>query len=163
MLKKCILLAVAVLFLAFQVGVGPSWAEDVDPALRTVKLNEQGEDVLLSMKQVVRGKRLFNDTCAQCHAVGITKTNPDVDLTQGSLELATPARDNIEGLVDYMKNPTTYDGEFEIYELHPSTRSADIYPEMRNLTEDDLVAIAGHILSQQKILGPRWGGGKTKY
>jgi photosystem II cytochrome c550 len=62
-----------------------------------------------------------------------------------------------------MKNPTTYDGEEEISELHPSLKSADIFTEMRNLTEDDLVAIAGHILLQPKIVGDKWGGGKIYY
>jgi photosystem II cytochrome c550 len=60
-----------------------------------------------------------------------------------------------------MKNPTTYDGETEISELHPSTKSADIFPEMRNLTDDDLEVIAGHILLQPKIVGKAWGAGKA--
>ncbi len=94
---------------------------------------------------------------------GITKTNPNLDLRTETLALATPPRDNIEGLVDYMKNPTTYDGEQEIAEVHPSLRSADIFPKMRNLTEKDLVAIAGHILVEPKILGDKWGGGKVYY
>ena len=51
--------------------------------------------------------------------------------------------------------------EEEISELHPSTRSADIFTEMRNLTDEDLVAIAGHILLQPKILGSQWGGGNS--
>ena len=51
-----------------------------------------------------------------------------------------------------MKNPTTYDGFEEISELHPSIKSADIFAEMRNLSDDDLYAIAGHILLQPKIV-----------
>ena len=62
-----------------------------------------------------------------------------------------------------MKNPTTYDGEEEIAEIHPSIKSADIYPAMRNLRDDELVAIAGHVLVQPKILGDKWGGGKIYY
>ncbi len=76
---------------------------------------------------------------------------------------ATPNRNSIAGLVDYMKNPTTYDGEEEISELHPSTKSADIFTEMRNLTDKDLEAIAGYILLQPKIVGSQWGGGKIYY
>ena len=60
-----------------------------------------------------------------------------------------------------MKNPTTYDGFTEISELHPSIKSADIFAEMRNLTDDDLYAIAGYILIQPKIMGTQWGGGKA--
>jgi photosystem II cytochrome c550 len=50
-----------------------------------------------------------------------------------------------------------------IAELHPSTQSTDIFPKMRNLTDDDLVAIAGHILIQPKVVGQKWGGGKIYY
>ena len=59
-----------------------------------------------------------------------------------------------------MKNPTSYDGFEEIYELHPSLKSADIYPEMRNLTEDDLYSLAGFMLIEPKVKGKQWGGGK---
>jgi photosystem II cytochrome c550 len=53
--------------------------------------------------------------------------------------------------VDYLKNPTTYDGLESIAEIHPSIKSADIYPRMRSLTDEDLTAIAGHILLQPKL------------
>lgn len=162
MLRKCFLLAVAAVFLMLQVAT-PANAVEMDEALRTVKLNESGQEVVLTMEQVALGKKLFNDTCAQCHAGGVTKTSPDLDLSTESLAGAIPTRDHIAGLVDYMKNPTSYDGEVEIYEMHPSTRSADIYPEMRNLTDDELYAIAGHVLSQPKVIGSRWGAGKTRY
>jgi photosystem II cytochrome c550 len=39
-----------------------------------------------------------------------------------------------------------------IAEIHPSIKSADIYPRMRSLTDEDLTAIAGHILLQPKIV-----------
>ena len=37
----------------------------------------------------------------------------------------------VAALVDYLKNPTTYDGLESIAEIHPSIKSADIYPRMR--------------------------------
>ncbi|MEA5619379.1 photosystem II cytochrome c-550 [Cronbergia sp. UHCC 0137] len=154
---------VAAVLLTFQLFVGSAVAVELDEAIRTVPLNAQGETIVLSLKQIKQGKRLFNDTCAQCHAGGVTKTNQNVGLEPESLALATPNRNNIAGLVDYMKNPTTYDGEVEISELHPSMKSADIFTEMRNLTDEDLEAIAGHILLQPKIVGTRWGGGKIYY
>jgi photosystem II cytochrome c550 len=128
-----------------------------------VPLNDSGETTVLSLKQVKEGKRLFNFACAQCHAGGVTKTNQNVGLTPEDLALALPNRNNIEGLVDYMKNPTTYDGEVEISEIHPSTKSSDVFPQMRNLTDDNLKAIAGHILLQPKVVGQQWGGGKIYY
>lgn len=163
MFKRLIGLAVATVLLTFQLVVGSATAVELSEAVRSVPLNENGDSVVLSLKQVKEGKRLFNFACAQCHAGGVTKTNQNVGLDPEALALATPPRNNVESLVDYMKNPTTYDGEEEIAELHPSTKSADIYPAMRNLTEDDLVEIAGHILLQPKIVGDKWGGGKIYY
>ena len=80
-----------------------------------------------------------------------------------ALSLATPTRNNAAALVDYLKNPTTFDGLESIAEIHPSIKSADIFPKMRSLTEDDLYAIAGHILVQPKIVAEKWGGGKIYY
>lgn len=163
MLKKLIGLAVATVWLTFGLFMGSATAVEITKDIRTVPLNEQGETKVLSLKEVQEGKRLFNYACAQCHAGGVTKTNQNVGLDPEALANATPSRNNLEGLVDYMHNPTTYDGEEDISELHPSTKSADIYAAMRNLSEDDLEAIAGHILIQPKIIGDRWGAGKTKY
>ncbi len=160
-MKRFILLAVATVFFAFQIAVGSAAAVELSSEVRTVKGNEGGDSIVLSLEQVQQGKRLFNATCSKCHAGGRTKTDPNVGLSTDVLAGATPPRDNIAALVDYMKNPTTYDGEIEIAELHPSLKSADIYPEMRNLTDDELEAIAGHILLQPKILGRGWGGGKV--
>ena len=112
---------------------------------------------------MARGRKQFNVTCGTCHNSGITKTNPTVGLDPESLSGALPRRDNLEALVDYLKNPTTYDGLIDIEQLHPSMKSTDIFPKMRSLTEEDLVAISGHILLQPKVIGPLWGGGKSTY
>ncbi len=163
MLKKYVLLAVATVLFTFQMVVGSAYAVELDALTRTVQKNGAGDSVVLSLKQVQEGKRLFNGACSQCHNGGITKTDPNVGLDPEALSLATPPRNNIEALVDYMKDPTTYDGETSIAELHPSKKSADIFPEMRNLTDENLTAIAGHILLQPKVVGARWGGGKIYY
>lgn len=163
MLKRCLWLAVATVFFAFQVFVQGVNAAELDAKIRTVPLDDSGATTTLSLKQVKEGKRLFQYACAQCHAGGVTKTDPNVGLDPEALDLATPPRNNIAALVDYMKNPTSYDGSIEISEVHPSIKSKDTFPEMRNLTEQDLVAIAGHILLQPKIVGEQWGGGKIHY
>ena len=163
MFKRLIGVVVATILLTLQMVVGTATAMQLDEAIRTVSLNDQGDTVVLSLKQVKEGKRLFNFACAQCHAGGVTKTNQNVGLDPEALTGALPKRNNIVGLVDYLKNPTTYDGEIEISEIHPSIKSADIFPTMRNLTEDDLVAISGHILLQPKVVGAKWGGGKIYY
>jgi photosystem II cytochrome c550 len=160
-MKNLFKLFVTSLFSAFLITQS-SYAIDLDDAVRTVPLNSK-ETVTLTPEQVKRGKRLFINTCSTCHVGGITKTNPNVGLDTEALSLATPPRNTIESLVDYMKNPTTFDGLESIAEIHPSIRSADIFPKVRTLTEDDLFAIAGHILVQPKIIAEKWGGGKIYF
>ena len=55
-------------------------ALELDESTRTVQLEQDGQIVILTPDQVKRGKRLFNNTCAQCHNGGITKTNPNIGL-----------------------------------------------------------------------------------
>lgn len=127
-----------------------AFAIELDDATRTVALDGSGKSVVLTPEQVKRGKRLFNSACGICHTGGITKTNPNVGLDVEALSFATPARDSIASLVDYMNNPTTYDGIESIAEIHPSIISADIFPKMRALTDEDMYSIAGHILLQPR-------------
>lgn len=138
-------------------------AIDLDEATRTVTVDGSGKTTVLTPEQVKRGKRLFNTTCGACHVGGITKTNPNVGLDPEALSLATPRRDNIVALIDYLKNPTSYDGLDSIAEVHPSIKSADIYPRMRSLTDEDLYSIAGHIMLQPRVVTEKWGGGKIYY
>lgn len=163
MVKRCIWLVAIALFFVTHLVMGDAIAAELDEATRTVQLNPEGDTLVLSLDQVARGRRQFNYACGTCHVAGITKTNPTVGLDTESLKGALPPRDNIEALVDYLKNPTTYDGLEDISRLHPSTKSADIFPKMRSLTEEDLVAIAGHILLQPKVIGDMWGAGKTRF
>jgi photosystem II cytochrome c550 len=162
MLKRYLWLVIATVFFAFQTLVPSVNAAELDIATRTIPFNPQGETLTLNLKQVKEGKRLFQYACAQCHAGGITKTDPNVGLDTEALTLATPNRNNV-ALVDYMENPTTYDGTTSIAEVHPSIKSKDNFPEMRNLTKDDLTAIAGYILLQPKVVGDKWGGGKIYF
>jgi len=155
---------VSMLFVGiFGLFVTTASAIDLDEATRTVVQDSAGKTVVLTPEQVKRGKRLFNATCGACHLGGITKTNPNVGLDPEALSLATPRRDSIDGLVDFLKNPTTFDGLESIAEVHPSIKSADIYPRMRSVTDEDLVAISGHILLQPKIITEKWGGGKIYF
>ena len=163
MLKKYFKLCSVILFCVFNLFITTASAIDLDEATRTVTVDSSGTTTVLSPEQVKRGKRLFNATCGACHVGGITKTNPNVGLDPEALSYATPRRDNINALVDYMKNPTTYDGLDSIAEVHPSIKSADIYPRMRSLTDEDLYSIAGHIMLSPKILSEKWGGGKIYY
>lgn len=163
-MKNLIKLFYSIVFslIILSTGSFSSWANNLDNVIRTIPFNSS-KDLTLTPEQAKRGKRLFNNSCSVCHTGGITKTNPNVGLDSEALSLAIPKRNTIEGLIDYMKNPTTFDGAESIAEIHPSIKSADIFPKMRSLTEDDLYAIAGHILMQPKIVAEKWGGGKIYY
>ena len=163
MFKKYFVVCILLVFSIFNVFTKPSFAIDLDEATRTVVVDSNGSTTVLTPEQVKRGKRLFNATCGACHTGGITKTNPNVGLDPEALSLATPRRDNISSLVDFMKTPTTYDGLESIAQVHPSIQSADIYPRMRSLTDEDLYSIAGHVMLQPKIITEKWGGGKIYY
>ena len=139
-----------------------AYAIDLDENTRSIPLDQSGTTVVLTPEQVKRGKKLFNSSCGACHVGGITKTNPNIGLDPEGLSLATPNR-NSDALVDYMKNPTSYDGLESIAEVHPSIKSADIFPKMRSLNDEDLFAIGGHILLQPKLSAEKWGGGKIYY
>ena len=163
MLKNKTLLSSILLSLLFTNNIGSASALELDEDTRTVSLDAKGNSVVLTPEQVKRGKRLFNNACGTCHVGGLTKTNPNVGLDTESLSLATPPRDSITSLVAYFKDPMTYDGLDSISEIHPSIKSADIFPKMRSLTDEDLFAIAGHILLQPRVVNEKWGGGKIYY
>ena len=107
--QKIITTTILCFFTILNVNINQSGAVELDDAVRTIPLNAT-KTITLTPEQVKRGKRLFINTCSICHTGGITKTNPNVGLDSEALSLATPARNTIESLVDYLKNPTTFDG-----------------------------------------------------
>ena len=163
MLKNKFLIGSILATLFFSTNISSVNALELDEDTRTIPLDAKGNSVVMTPEQVKRGKRLFNNACGTCHVGGLTKTNPNVGLDTESLSLATPPRDSITSLVAYFKDPMTYDGLDSISEIHPSIKSADIFPKMRSLTDEDLFAIAGHILLQPKVVNEKWGGGKIYY
>ena len=141
----------------------PAQAASWDAETLTVPSDAEGSPVTFTEQQVKAGRKVFNTSCGTCHAGGITKTNHNVGLDPETLALATPARDNVAALVDYLQDPTSYDGEYSIADLHPSMRSRDLYPAMRDLTDEDLELMSAYILVAPKVLGPEWGGGKIYF
>jgi photosystem II cytochrome c550 len=142
---------------------GPASAARWDAATLTVPSTQDGTTVTFSENEVKAGRKLFNNSCGSCHAGGITKTNQNVGLDPETLALATPPRDNVAALVDFMKDPTSYDGEYSIADVHPSLRSSDVFVKMRDLDDEDLRLIAGYILVAPKVQGIQWGGGKIYF
>jgi photosystem II cytochrome c550 len=133
MLKKIVGLAIATMFFAFAIVTSEAYAAELDAATRTVPLNANGDTVTLTLPQLAQGKEMFKYACAQCHAGGVTKTDPNVGLDPEALALATPPRDNVAELVQYMKAPMSYDGAIDISEVHPSLKSKDLFAEIRSL------------------------------
>ncbi len=156
MLKRLILIVFTTVFFAWQLQISSASALDIKEVYRTVPLNDKGETIVLSNKEAQVGKKLFVDTCAQCHFQGKTKTNPTVSLSKEVLEGAEPSRNNLLAIVDYIEHPVSYDGEQDLSLYHPNTDRTDLWPEMKNLNKEDLEMIAGHILTQIN-LDPKWG------
>ena len=142
---------------------GPAAAARWDAATLTVPAGPDGASVTFSEKEIKAGRKLFNDSCGTCHAGGITKTNQNVGLDPETLALATPPRDSVAALVEFLTDPKSYDGEYSIADVHPSLRSSDIFVKMRDLDEEDLRLMAGYILVAPKVQGIQWGGGKIYF
>ena len=158
--KGLLVLVPVLIGLAF---ISPAEAVQWDAETLTVPVNPDGAEVTFTDREINAGRKVFNTSCGTCHAGGITKTNQNVGLDTETLALATPVRDNVAALVDYIQDPTSYDGEYSIADLHPSMRSRDLYPAMRDLTDEDLRLMSGYILVAPKVLGVEWGGGKIYF
>ena len=80
----------------------PAQAAQWDAETLTVPADGDGALVTFSEQEIKTGRKVFNVSCGTCHAGGITKTNQNVGLDTETLALATPARDNVAALVDYL-------------------------------------------------------------
>lgn len=70
----------------------------------------QGKMAQFSGEDLSAGKELFETHCLNCHVGGATLPDPTVSLSLKTLAGATPPRDNINGLVAFLREPMTYDG-----------------------------------------------------
>ena len=73
-------------------------------------LDEAGQTKQFSGEDLSVGKELFETNCINCHVGGATLPDPTVSLGLKTLAGATPSRDNINGIVDFLREPMTYDG-----------------------------------------------------
>eukprot|EP00971_Amphidinium_carterae_P305243 6065685-Amphidinium_carterae.1 len=145
----------------FVSGTTPAFAGAIEEV--PIVTDAKGSTTNLTKEQLGRGKRLFNAACSTCHVGGGTRTNQNVGLDLESLQGARPRRDNVEGLVDYLNNPTTYDGLVDISEVHPSMKAAKVWPKMRFMKQQDLVDISSYIMYETQVITEKWGGGKIYY
>merc|ERR1712174_123216 len=141
-------------------SAGPAFADIEDVA---IPVNDKGRTTTMTKEQLVRGKRLFLAACSQCHVGGGNRTNQNVGLALEELSGAVPPRGNIAGMTDFLNAPTSYDGLKDIAEVHPSIKSADLFPKMRSMKQQDLFDISAYILYQNFTIPEKWGGGKQYY
>lgn len=76
----------------------------------TLEKDSQGTLQEFSPTDLSVGKVLFEQHCLNCHVGGATLPDPTVPLSLKALQGATPPRDNIGGLVAFLREPMTYDG-----------------------------------------------------
>ncbi|MGK7908403.1 MAG: photosystem II cytochrome PsbV2 [Synechococcus sp.] len=69
-----------------------------------------GATAVVTAEQLSDGKRLFESNCINCHVGGATLPNPTVALSLSDLAGATPSRDNLAALIEFQREPMTYDG-----------------------------------------------------
>lgn len=80
-----------------------------------IEINQQGQTRLFSPPELTDGKRLFEENCKNCHVGGATLPNPLISLSLDDLKAANPTRNNVSGLVAYLRKPMTYDGAEETF------------------------------------------------
>jgi photosystem II cytochrome c550 len=133
----------------------PAYA--VDPYIRRylqvtepvpLVIDDRGTSRFFSEAELISGKKLFEQHCASCHVGGTTLPNPPVSLALDVLRNATPPRDTISHLVEYMRHPMSYDGSEESFLCREVPQSW--------LSQSEVETLAGFILrAAQKA--PGWG------
>ena len=81
----------------------------------SLDLDGQGETAQFSPEDLSAGKELFEANCLNCHVGGATLPDPTVSLSFDDLAGAMPPRNNINGLVAFLRQPMTYDGSEETF------------------------------------------------
>ncbi|NEO97488.1 MAG: photosystem II cytochrome PsbV2 [Symploca sp. SIO2E9] len=98
-----------------------------------LELDEQGQTKLFDAKDITEGKELFKSNCINCHVGGKTLPYPPVSLALDKLSGATPPRDNINGIVNFLRQPMTYDGSEETFWCRTVTESWMPQEQIENL------------------------------
>jgi photosystem II cytochrome c550 len=111
-------------------------------------IDDSGATRPFSIEEISKGKRLFEDSCKNCHVGGATLPNPLISLSLETLKGATPPRDNIASLVAYMREPLSYDGTEEAFGCRQVPESWLSQTEVENLSAFILRAAQ---------TGPGWG------
>ena len=113
-----------------------------------LELDAQGNTRLFSAEDLSSGKRLFEQSCLNCHVGGATLPDPTISLSLTALEGATPPRTSVNSLVAYLREPMTYDGSEETFWCRQVPESW--------MQQDEIENLAAFVLrAAQKA--PGWG------
>jgi photosystem II cytochrome c550 len=126
----------------------PAMAANIDPYVirylrvkDTIDLKYDGDRTRqFSAQNLSVGKQLFEKNCMSCHVGGATLPNPQVSLSLKTLSGATPPRDNIASLVNFLRQPTVYDGSEDTYWCREVPESWMSQQEVENLAAFVLTA-----------------------
>ncbi|MEN9217266.1 MAG: photosystem II cytochrome PsbV2 [Gloeomargarita sp. HHBFW_bins_162] len=135
----------------------PALAARIDPYVSrylkvtqpvTLSADARGTEQTFTPQDLSAGKQLFESNCINCHVGGATLPNPRVSLSLADLHGATPPRDNIAALVNFIRQPQNYDGTEDSYtcrELSP-----------KSVSDQEAAQLAAFILQAAKV-APGWG------
>ena len=113
-----------------------------------LELDAQGNTRLFSAEDLSSGKRLFEQSCLNCHVGGATLPDPTISLSLTALEGATPPRTSVNSLVAYLREPMTYDGSEETFWCRQVPESW--------MQQDEIENLAAFVIRAAKI-APGWG------
>ena len=100
----------------------------------SLAMDATGQTQEFSAADLTAGKQLFEANCKNCHVGGATLPDPLVSLSLEDLKGAMPARDNINGLVAFLRQPMTYDGTEESFWCRQVPESWMPQTQLQNLS-----------------------------
>ncbi|MBD2356376.1 photosystem II cytochrome PsbV2 [Tolypothrix sp. FACHB-123] len=146
-----------VVLLVYHSSTLPAQAANIDPYIGrylhvtepiALDIDGEGNTRLFSPTELSAGKKLFETNCINCHVGGATLPDPQVSLALKTLQAANPPRDRINALVNFMRQPMTYDGSQETYWCRQLT------PDF--LSQQQVENLAAFVLTAAKK-APGWG------
>ncbi|MFS8854291.1 photosystem II cytochrome PsbV2 [Synechococcus sp. H55.7] len=111
-------------------------------------LDATGRTLTFTPEQLTDGKNRFQSACLNCHVGGSTLPAPNISLSLKDLRGATPPRDTIQALVEYQRDPRSYDGSDFSYGCRPVPPSW--------MDDEALKNLAAFILRAAQV-APGWG------
>lgn len=113
-----------------------------------VQFDSLGNTHQFTPEDLTTGKELFDNSCINCHAGGLTFLTSDISLSLEDLKAATPPRDTIDSIVEYMRYPVSYDGSDTNYWCRQVSENWMPQPTAEKL--------AAYILRSAEV-APGWG------